>query len=159
MWPLCSLASFDAEFERAHDRFLSWHDPDWRWLKAQGIAESNLQEDAVSPAGAVGVMQIMIPAWSECAQALGINTGRTNPKASILCGGWYMRRMLLGWSEPRSRMDRWRWAWASYNWGVGNVLRAQKRIYGKTEYRFVRDYLPAESRAYVDRIERIHGMN
>jgi hypothetical protein len=56
-------------------------------------------------------------------------------------------------------MDRWRWAWSAYNFGFGAVLRAQKRIYGNTEYRFVRDYLPAETRGYVDRIERIHGMN
>ena len=158
-WPPCSAASFDADFERAHDRFLSWHDPDWTWLKAQGIAESNLDPDAVSSAGAVGVMQFMPGTWADCQRALGIPAARTHPRASILCGGWYMRRMLMGWSEPRSRMDRWRWAWASYNWGVGNVLRAQKRIYGSTEYRFIRDHLPAETRGYVDRIERIHGAN
>ena len=156
-WPNSSAASYDPYFEAAHDRFLSWHDPDWFWLKAQGIAESNLDPDAVSHAQAVGIMQFMAPAWSECVAALGITAPRTHPKASILCGGWYMRRMLLGWSEPRSRMDRWRWAWASYNWGFGNVLRAQKRAYGRTEFRFVYTHLPAETRGYVDRIERIHG--
>ena len=38
---------------------------DWRWFKAQGIAESGLRAGAVSPAGAKGIMQIIPTTFEE----------------------------------------------------------------------------------------------
>lgn len=158
--PLTSLASFsddsfDAHFRYSYARFLEPFPPyDFLVLKAQGMAESALEPYAVSHAGAMGVMQFMPGTWAECERALGISVSPFSAKASIICGGWYMRLMLLSWRSEREPADRWRWAWASYNWGVGNVLRAQKRAAYATEYAALT--VPAETRDYVARIERFN---
>jgi membrane-bound lytic murein transglycosylase F len=159
LWASCSVDSsdFGGLFRYSHARFLAWHDPDWLYLRAQGIAESNLDPNAVSPVGAAGVMQFMPGTWGDCERALNIRASRFSPKASIICGGWYMDRMLRAFTSPRSTIERWRWAWSAYNWGLGSVLRAQKRIGGRTEYRDLESELPAETRGYVARIERIRG--
>ena len=39
---------------------------DWRWLHAQAMAESGLDPRAHSPAGAMGLMQLMPATFSEC---------------------------------------------------------------------------------------------
>lgn len=157
-FPLYSQDSFDPWFQYSNERFLGWHfGPDWYYLKAQGIAESNLDPSAVSHAGAVGVMQFMRPAWGECVAALGINAARTHARASILCGGWYMNRMLRGWTTERSMIERSRFGWASYNAGLGTILRAQRRTNGSIYWCNVRRYAPQETRHYVDRIELIRS--
>ena len=158
LYPPSLAASYDEQFRYSHGRFLAWFDADWTWLRSQGIAESNLDPRATSSANARGIMQFLDGTWRDCQRALRINASPYNPRASIICGGWYMDRLLRTWHDPRrSHMDRWRWSWASYNWGLGNALRAQKRIYGSTRYDHLEKQLPAETRGYVERIERIHS--
>ena len=105
----------------------------------------------------MGVMQFMPGTWGDCQTALRINASPYNARASIVCGGWYMRRQMLIWSSPRDPLDRWRWAWAGYNWGAGNVLRVQRRLGGPTEYVLIMHQLPRETREYVRRIEQIRA--
>ena len=124
---------------------------DWRALKAQGIAESNLKADAVSPVGAAGVMQFMLPTWIEWHNKIypgGVVEQRTNPERSIELGAAYM-----GWLASRLGGDQ-RLARAAYNWGIGNVLRHSER----TQFRFVLPAakLPPETQGYLARIDRIY---
>lgn len=147
---------YDHYFRDSRDRFLrSWYGNDWELLKAQGIAESNLVATAVSPAGAVGVMQFMRPAWAECQSALKFRVGRKHPRMSVLCGGWMMARMHRTWTSERTMRDRRHWAWSSYNYGVTATLRAQRRSGGVTQWQCVKPWLPDETINYVYRIERI----
>lgn len=136
---------------------MAWHDPDWLWLKAQAIAESNLDPEAVSRAGAIGLMQIMPGTFEDCRRDLRFGpTSAFSPKASAICGAWYLRRCLLTWTIERSVIERFRWAWASYNAGPGRVLQAQKKAQGASVFGQVAPLLPRETRDYVRRIERIY---
>ena len=70
--------------------------------------ESRFNVNAVSPAGAIGIMQFM----PDTAQDFGLDP--LNPIASIWAAGRYMRQLV-------DRFGDWRTALAAYNWGQGNV--------------------------------------
>ena len=59
---------FDRHFKKYSKRYFGPHF-EWRWFKSQGIAESNLNENASSPAGAKGVRFV-----GDCAQAVRTKT-------------------------------------------------------------------------------------
>jgi len=104
------------------------HRIDPRLLKAQIQAESGFDPDAVSPAGAQGLMQIMPGTQKE----LGI----TNPfdaEQSIMGGASYLRKQ-------RDRFGRWDHALAAYNAGGRTVA----------EYEGIPPY--EETQNYVRRI-------
>jgi len=159
IWSLpCSADSspeFDSQFRYSTERFLIPHyGADWRLLKAQGIAESRLDPKAVSPVGAMGVMQFMPATWAQVSQQLGLNASPYDPTANIIAGGFYMRRLLDQFKSPRPPEDRRRWAWSAYNWGIGNVLKAQNKASGATDWWYIRPYLPQETIVYVYSIEK-----
>jgi len=152
----CSFPdSFDPYLQDASERYL----PEYHWLyfKAQAYQESLLDPNAVSHAGAMGLLQVMPGTWREQTALMGINASPYNPKASALVGAAYMRRMIKGWKAPRPPDEVLRWSWSSYNWGMGNVLKAQKKADGSAVWADIKPYLPNETRAYVTRIERWHG--
>lgn len=133
---------------------------DWRLLKAQGMAESNLDPDAESPVGAVGVMQMMGETWSDIqAELKWAGACRKDADRSIEAGAYYMSKLIKGWSSPRPDMDRYCLALASYNAGFGNLIKAQKKANGALDYKSIIRKLPditgthsAETIAYVKRI-------
>ncbi len=151
--------------ERAVDR---WWPPipegHWLWLKAQLYQESLLDPAAVSPVGARGLGQFMPRTWGEVAGQLGF--GRASPHSvrhSIMASAYYMRKLREGWSSPRPEMDRWDLARASYNAGMGNLLKAQRLADGAVEYARIIAALPRvtgrhsrETITYVQRIHRWH---
>ncbi|MEM1156089.1 MAG: transglycosylase SLT domain-containing protein [Pseudomonadota bacterium] len=99
---------------------------DWRWLKAQAWQESRYDPNAVSPAGAVGVMQFMEGTWGDMERRYDIQGRRTDATASIMAGAAYMSRCVSFWKWPRPTMDRYALALASYNAGRGNIREAQR---------------------------------
>lgn len=80
-------------------------------FRRQLIAESGLNTQAVSPAGARGVAQLM-PAT---AQAFGVDP--MNPAQAIPAAALYMRQNLNRYG------DDWQKALAAYNWGPGNLAK------------------------------------
>lgn len=108
---------------------------DWRLWKAQLWAESALDPNALSPVGAAGIAQFMLPTWQEWAPKAGYPTQpRTDPEASIFTGAEYMADLIDGWWWPRPDFDRYALAFASYNAGMKNILDAQDVVGGPSLY-------------------------
>ena len=159
-------STYDSDIERAAAQFLpQW---DWRWLKAQLFAESELKADAVSPVGAQGIAQFMPGTWDDAAAALHFPATATPFEAccAIRAAAWYMGLLRTKWrSMPRSEDDRRRLAQASYNAGLGNLIKAQKRARGALDYPHIIARLSEvtghanahETTTYVERIERVYA--
>lgn len=128
------ITTYDAYIKQYHKQYgLPF---DWTMLKAQLIQESGLDCEAQSPVGACGLAQFMPGTWDEYLSKckLAYNTPRTNPQASIKCCAAYMADLIKQWHSPRSETDRYNLALASYNAGIGNILKAQRIMKGATDY-------------------------
>lgn len=118
---------------------------DWRLFKAQCWQESRLIPDAVSPAGAVGICQIMPDTWDEWGPKAGFDldvVDRTDPDANIYTAAMYLAWLIDEWSWPRPEIDRYCLAIASYNAGLGHMLEAQREQGSPSLYREIIVGLP-----------------
>lgn len=101
---------------------------DWRYFKAQAVAESGLREDARSRVGAVGLMQIMPATYREIVRRNRHIKGRgRKARWSIAAGIDYNRSIWLLFKEWRPFQDRLDFMFGAYNAGKGNIFRAQRR--------------------------------
>ena len=114
---------------------------DWRLYKAQLFCESQLISTAVSPVGACGLAQFMPKTWKEVSKELKLKGSITSTDA-IQAGAYYLSKLMHQWDSPRPEEDRLKLAQASYNAGLGNILKAQKRSGGKSDYQAIIDQLP-----------------
>lgn len=133
---------------------------DWRWFKAQAIAESGLNPKARSRVGAVGLMQIMPATMTEIRNKNPKILGSDDPKWNIAAGIYYDRQLYKKWQKAkvpaRERMD---FSFASYNAGH----RRTRQAYNKAETKLgsvaawdqVAPYTPKATRAYVSRINKL----
>jgi membrane-bound lytic murein transglycosylase MltF len=99
------------------------YDVDWLLMGAQGYQESQLNQNARSHVGAVGVMQVM-PATGK---DLGVGDIR-NVEANIHAGVKYMRWMIDNYygKEPMTKLDKALFAFASYNAGAGRIAQLRR---------------------------------
>jgi len=99
------------------------YDVDWVLMGAQGYQESQLNQNAKSAVGAIGVMQVM-PATGKELKVGDI----TETEANIHAGIKYMRWMIDQYyeKEPMSKLDKALFAFASYNAGPGRVASLRK---------------------------------
>jgi len=139
-------------------------DVDWRLLKAQLCAESNLNPNATSLAGAMGIAQIMPKTWEQLKIELELPAlaNAYNPVHAIPACAYYMHKLCAKWSSKREQADRYALALASYNAGFGNLLKAQQQAKGAVEYYPIIQALPAithqhavETQNYAPRIFKI----
>jgi len=96
---------------------------DWVLMGAQGYQESQLDQNAKSRVGAVGVMQLM-PATGK-----DMNVGDiSQTEANIHAGIKYMRWMIDHYyeKEPMTPLDKALFSFASYNAGAGRVASLRK---------------------------------
>jgi membrane-bound lytic murein transglycosylase F len=132
---------------------------DWRWFKAQGIAESGLKPDAQSPMGAMGIMQILPTTYVEIREKNPHFTQIEEPRWNIAAGIYYDRMLYRKWKRGLPTEERLAFAMASYNAGYGNVLRAFRRAQkaqGEVKaWQQVAPHAPGETRHYVRRIQRL----
>lgn len=124
------LDQFQAHIKEASQRFAI---PE-SWVRAVILAESGGDPKAVSPKGAIGLMQLMPETWAELRDQYDLGADPFDPRTNILAGAAYLKAMQDRFGHPA--------LFAAYNAGPGRYedhLRTGKP-------------LPAETRDYVARI-------
>ncbi len=147
--------AYDAYFRKFSKRYFGPHF-DWRWFKAQGIAESRLDPAARSRAGAVGIMQILPGTYAEIKARNPHFRHLHDPKWNIAAGIFYDRQLYRKWRRPRPGRERMFLTLASYNTGYGGVLRALRETRKPDpSWPEVAPRLPAQTRRYVGFIDEL----
>lgn len=133
---------------------------------AQAVQESRFDSKAVSPAGAVGIAQFMKPTAEQMAKELKPKLAlfkngfdRENPVQSIWAQVYYMNKLIKVWDLGRADNERLKLAFASYNAGIRNILKAQKKSGNKKFWNEIKLSLSSvtgknsrETITYVDNI-------
>lgn len=98
---------------------------DWRWIKAQAMAESNLDPNARSYVGARGLMQLM-PATYQGIQSRRPEFGAIDdPEWNIAAGVLHDRHLWRLWERAGvPDEERYAFMFGSYNAGEGTIRRA-----------------------------------
>lgn len=103
--------------------------------------ESRFRVHAVSPSGAIGLMQLMPETGAWIAQQLGISDFEVErlyePDLNLRCGTWYLRYLLDRFGNEKDAL-------AAYNAGPSN---AERWVTGSGT-------VFPETRAYVERVSR-----
>lgn len=151
---------FDVYFKKYAKHYFGPH-VDWHWFKAQGIAESNLNPKAKSPVGAKGIMQIMPATYKEILKKNPYIPETDEPRWNIAAGIFYDRMLYRKWKKKKtiSTKERLSFSFASYNAGLGTVLKAYKKASRKhgdvKQWQQVEGFAPGETRFYVKRIHNL----
>ncbi len=141
----------------------------WTYLAAQSYQESHWNPKAKSPTGVRGIMMLTLPT----AQSLGV-TSRLDPEQNIYAGAKYMAHMIERIPDDVHDDDRYWFAMAAYNMGIGHLwdartlarrlgknpsswldiqevlpLLSSKKYYKTLKYGYARGYEPV---IYVKRI-------
>ncbi|MFT8783825.1 lytic transglycosylase domain-containing protein [Acetobacter syzygii] len=107
------------------------------WITAVMRAESQGDASAVSPKGAMGLMQIMPDTWRELRATLNLGADPYDPHDNIVAGAAYLRRLHDRYGDAGFL--------AAYNAGPGRY--EQLLTAGKT--------LPDETKKYVAKVIRL----
>lgn len=145
---------YDTHFKKYSKRYFG-PNVDWRWFKAQGIAESALKENARSAVGAKGIMQIMPATFKEIRRKNPQFSNIDDPRWNIAAGIYYDRYLYKKMTDFKSFQHRLHLTFAGYNAGYGGVLKAIKRSRHAREdadWKKLKRYLPKETQGYVSRI-------
>lgn len=146
---------YDAHFHKYTKRYFGPH-IDWRWFKSQGIAESGLDADASSEAGARGVMQIMPATYTEIRKQNPHFLEVDQPRWNIAAGIYYDRQLYDKWNTPPPGEERLLFAFGSYNAGYGRIFQASRQAQENPgSWHAVRPYVPPQTRHYIRRIRRL----
>lgn len=133
---------YDENIQDAVERWWPEYPFPTAW-KAQLYQESRLRPEAVSPVGAKGLAQFMPGTWAQVARELRLPSGASATQdIAIDAGAFYMAKLRKAWSAQRPPEDRHQLAQASYNAGLGNLLKAQKLCDGAALYVDISKCLP-----------------
>ena len=97
---------------------------DWRFFKAQGMAESELNARARSFVGARGIMQLMPSTFALIASKRPEFRSIDDPEFNIAAGIMHDRWLWTLWQKRVPDDERHRFMFGSYNAGEGTILRA-----------------------------------
>ncbi|MFB9948893.1 lytic transglycosylase domain-containing protein [Rhizobium puerariae] len=105
-----------------------------RWIRAVMQTESDHDPHAISPKGAIGLMQIMPATWAELRARYGLGDDPYDPRDNILAGSAYLAELHDLYGSPGFL--------AAYNAGPGRYKN----------HLVTGDPLPAETVAYMAKI-------
>jgi membrane-bound lytic murein transglycosylase MltF len=114
------------KFQAVVDLFRKYsdqYDADFLLMAAQGYQESQLNQDAKSQVGAVGIMQVMPDTGAE------LKVGDiTQLEPNIHAGVKYMRTTMDAFfkDEPMDNLNKWLFTFAAYNAGPGRVRQLRR---------------------------------
>ena len=136
----------------------------WCLVKAICWAESRLDPNAESGAGAVGLCQITEPTAETARRITPIRSRNLrDAKANAAYAAATLQRNWNIWISPRSAECRWELTAASYNAGAGHIINAQKLAAGALCWERIRRYLPEvtgkhawETINYISRVEKTY---
>ena len=111
-------------------------------LLAVAAQESGFNPEAVSPAGAQGLMQFIPSTWTQYGRGSPFN-----PQAAMMAGALYLRHLAM-------EFQSWPLALAGYNAGGQAVKNAGYRI---PPFRQTQNYVPAVLAHYRQIVERTGG--
>ena len=129
-WLETALASEDRKrYEETIEiikRYAGQYEIDWLIIAAQAYQESRFDQDKRSPAGAVGVMQVLPTTAADKAVGIpDISTLENNIHAGVKYLNWLRKTYF---SDPAiSPLDQVLFSFAAYNAGPGNMRRARRR--------------------------------
>lgn len=103
---------------KKYARKIDW---DWRLLASQAYQESEFNADAVSWAGAEGIMQLM----PRTAKRFGINN-LSDPEQSLKAGTKYLSFLSKHFKKIESDKEKKKFILAAYNTGEGHVADARR---------------------------------
>ncbi|WP_374658354.1 lytic transglycosylase domain-containing protein [Phenylobacterium sp.] len=109
------------------------------WLRAVMRVESRANRRAISPKGAMGLMQIMPETWAELRARYGLGRDPFDPRDNVLAGAAFLREMYDRYGSPGFL--------AAYNAGPGRY----------EDYRDRSRPLPSETVAYVAQLLPLIG--
>jgi len=98
---------------------------DWRWFKAQAIAESGLNVKAESPVSAKGLMQIMPATFGDIQKRNPDFLDILDARWNIASGIYYDRVLWKLWKVIEPLGDRLSFMFGAYNAGSTTIRRAQ----------------------------------
>lgn len=162
------VVKYDRLFSKYTKRFFG-PNFDWKYFKAQAVAESQLNPKAKSHVGALGIMQIMPKTYKEILRKNpSIKGSREHPRWNIAAGIYYDRILWKEWKAERPFQDRVNFMLGSFNAGKGNILKAQKiakqKGLNQNLWEAIEKALPAvtgkrsqETIGYVRKISEIKG--
>ena len=116
---------YDEHFRKYSKRFFGVGF-DWKWFKAQAIAESSLRDDVKSWAGAKGIMQIIPRTFDEIQEKNPSFININEPRWNIAAGIYYNNQQYRMWKDISVSDDKLSFMFASYNAGRGTILNAQR---------------------------------
>ncbi len=99
---------------------------DWRWFKAQGLTESDLDPSAISLAGARGIMQLMPSTFAAIQSRNPAFTAVDDPEWNIAAGIFHDRQLWRQWRGAVADPDHLTFMFGSYNAGRTPIVRAQE---------------------------------
>ena len=114
------ISPYDKIFRRIGRR----HNVDWRLMSAIAYGESNFRYDAVSPRGAMGIMQVM--PW--IAKSFEVEREELlNPETNIDVAARLLKSMerILRLPHKIQKRDRLAFILASYNCGASRIIDAR----------------------------------
>jgi soluble lytic murein transglycosylase-like protein len=118
-------SDYDEHFRKYSKHYFGVN-KDWRWFKAQAIAESNLDSNARSWVSAKGVMQIMPNTFAELQKKNPEFENIEDPRWNIAAGIYYDSQLWRRFSELTEEQQRRNFMFGAYNAGPTTITRARQ---------------------------------